>query len=423
MARDTTIGPAPWERPTSTRFAQTAARTAKASTNRHSAPTNPKALTPAEQAKANLPLTTIGDLLAEPDVVVDWLVRDRIPSASTCLLAGKPKCGKTTAARHLALAVARGETWLDGACAAGSVWYLGFEGRPQDHKSHFRRMGATPTDRIWLYVGQAKKTVVADVRLRAQQERPTLIIVDTLQRFIKASSLDDYAEVTTLFDLVLEIARSSGAALLLLHHAGKADRAGLDTILGSTAIGGSCDQVFMIVRTARVRTIQSIQRVGDDLEERVLELDERTGRVRLGPTRDAYERHLMAQNLYDALDRANTGLTQTAWFELVEGRRTVKLVALRQLLVPETGPALVTRFGKGTRNDPYRYTVVADSVSSSLVPYRTGNQNLFSSSSDSFPKESTSVSSSQVPAQDAIAGNHLSGSGNHHSTPGRRRPE
>jgi hypothetical protein len=318
MARETPIGPAPWDRPTSAGFARPAA--AKASPNGHR-PAPAASVTPHEKAKAALPLTAIGDLLAEPDEIVDWLVEARIPTASTCLLAGKPKTGKTTAARDLALAVARGETWLGRACAPGAVWYLALEGRRQDHKAHFRRMGATAADRLWVYVGRASKTIVADVRLRAQQERPTLIIVDTLQRFIKASSMDDYAEITTLFDVVLEIARTSGAALLLLHHAGKADRASLDAVLGSTAITGSVDQIFVIARTGKVRTIQSIQRVGEDLDERILDLAPVTGRVHLGQTRELHERDLMAQALYDALDRANTGLTQQEWFGLVEGRR------------------------------------------------------------------------------------------------------
>src|SRR4051794_24810254 len=104
----------------------------------------------------------MGDLLAEPDDTVDWLVERRIPMGSTCLLSSKPKVGKTAAARHLVLAVARGETWLGENCHPGVAWYLAFEGRRQDHKAHFRRMGATNADSVWVYIGQAGKNVVAD---------------------------------------------------------------------------------------------------------------------------------------------------------------------------------------------------------------------------------------------------------------------
>jgi len=61
---------------------------------------------------SRLTLTSIGDLLAEPDETVDWLVEDCIPAGGTVIVAAKPKVGKSTTARDLALAVARGEAWL-----------------------------------------------------------------------------------------------------------------------------------------------------------------------------------------------------------------------------------------------------------------------------------------------------------------------
>lgn len=363
----------------------------------------------AETAKAALPLTSIGDLIAEPDEIVDYVVEGRIPAGSVCIVAAKPKVGKSTAVRHLSVSVARGETWLDGACHAGVVWYLAFEGRRQDHKAHFRRMGVTAADSLWVYIGQAPKNIIAAVRQRAEQERPALIVIDTLQRFLKASSMDDYAEITTLFDLVLEIARTSGAALVLLHHAGKADRASLDSVLGSTAITGSVDNIFVLARTRHYRTIATIQRVGEDLEERVLVLDEVTGRVSLGPSREVAERQVMGQQLYRALDGAAGPLTQAEWFALVEGRRTSKLAAFRDLFSNDVvSGTRITRLGAGTKISPYRYTTVSENDSSSQVPRSTGNLNLSSSSSYSFSKESPKDSSSQVPAQWVLPSEPLS---------------
>ena len=50
-----------------------------------------------------LELTALSDLLAESDATVDYLVEERIACGSVALLAGKPKAGKSTAARGLAL--------------------------------------------------------------------------------------------------------------------------------------------------------------------------------------------------------------------------------------------------------------------------------------------------------------------------------
>ena len=55
---------------------------------------------------------TVGALLEEPDEPVRWTVADVMPAGGTSLLVAPPKAGKTTAARCLAVAVARGLTWL-----------------------------------------------------------------------------------------------------------------------------------------------------------------------------------------------------------------------------------------------------------------------------------------------------------------------
>jgi hypothetical protein len=147
--------------------------------------------------------------LAEPEETVDWLVEGRITAGSIAIMAAKPKVGKSTAARALALAVARGGAWLGFRCAAGMAWYQALEGRRRDIRAHFRQMGAREDDALRVFVGQAPREVIQDVRRLADQERPALIVVDTMQRFLKAQSTDDYAEMTTLLDAVIGIAQQS----------------------------------------------------------------------------------------------------------------------------------------------------------------------------------------------------------------------
>ena len=68
-----------------------------------------------------LGLVPIGELLGESDTGPAWLVDKRLPSAGLGLLAAKPKGGKSTTARVLALRVARGEPWLGFATTRGPV--------------------------------------------------------------------------------------------------------------------------------------------------------------------------------------------------------------------------------------------------------------------------------------------------------------
>ena len=284
-------------------------------------------------------------------------------------MAAKPKVGKSTAARHLALAVSRGEEWLGRNSAKGMVWYLAFEGRRRDVKAHFAQMGAHVGDDLRVWTGSAPRNVIEDLHRLATTDRPALIIIDTMQRFLRAKSTDDYAEMTQLLEIVITIAQESGATMLLLHHSGKSDRAPLDQVLGSTAITGSADTIIVLARTERYRTITTIQRVGDDLDETVLLLDDDTGRVRLGGSRAVADQESVGAQLLKVLASAGEPLTRDEWFKRVEARTMTKTAALRSL---EAGNR-ITRTGPGTRNGPYRYSV-AQADSCSLVPYKEREQ-------------------------------------------------
>jgi hypothetical protein len=299
-------------------------------------------------------LTSIGDLLAEPDDQVEWVVEDRIPAGAIILLAGRPKAGKSTLARDLAFAVATGERWLGWRTHFGATWYLGLEDKRSEIRRHFRMMGATGTEPIRIFAGQAPSEILPALHALALTERPALIIVDTAQRLIRAKDLSDYAEVTSRFEPLLWLARETGATLVLLTHASThADRTGLDAVLGSTALTGSADNVFVLQRTDKYRTLSSVQRIGPDLEPVVLVLNAQTGRVEAaGRKREADDREI-GDRMLEALRGEAEPVTEGWIGDHVEGRNADKVRVLRQLL----GMGRVERTGSGGRKDPYRYTL------------------------------------------------------------------
>jgi AAA domain len=91
---------------------------------------------------SRMELTSLGDLLQETDEELPWLEENLLPSRGFSLLAGKPKAGKSTFARCLALAVARGECFLGRATTKGPVLYLALEEKRSEVRNHFREMGA-----------------------------------------------------------------------------------------------------------------------------------------------------------------------------------------------------------------------------------------------------------------------------------------
>ena len=321
--------------------------------------------------KPKLELTSLADLLSEPDDALEWLVDDRIPGGGLVLLAGKPKAGKSTLARSLAFCVAAGEPWLGHHVVCGPVWYLALEDKRSEVRGHFRRMGATGQEPIWMLVGEAPQNCLALLEQRAKEEKPVLIIVDTLQRLIQAKDMSDYAEVTTKFSPLLKLCRETGAACVVLHHANKYGE-GLDCILGSTALSGSVDNIFIMGRGEHERTLQSIQRVGPDLDSTVVTLDEETGHMAFAGTKREAEIARAADLILEALKEETYPQAERWIRERVEAAPKSQAAALRMMLRRNW----VYRLGGGKRGDPYTYGIVSGGVKPPKPEYVSANAEL-----------------------------------------------
>jgi predicted ATP-dependent serine protease len=256
---------------------------------------------PAAQASPGLRFTRLADLLAEPEEKVSWVIEGRLPTGGLSLLAGKPKAGKSTLARCLALAVARGEPWLGFPSQQGLVLYLALEEKRTEVRLHFSAMGATADDPVEVFIAPSPQDGLAQLRQVAEERRPVLIIVDPLIKLVRVRDGNDYPEVTRALEPLLTLARQTGAHVLAVHHLGKGERAGGDAILGSTAFFAAVDTALLLKRGDRYRTLASIQRYGEDLEETVLTLDPKTRWVTAGPSRQEADEAAMGKAILEFL--------------------------------------------------------------------------------------------------------------------------
>jgi hypothetical protein len=330
----------------------------------------------ANTADEPLPLTSIADLLSEPDTSREWLVADRLLRGSVNLLAGRPKGGKSTLARALALSVARGEPWLGHPCRHGRVVYVALEDKRSEVRRHLRMMRATGKEHLRFLIGSAPRDLLA--RLAAMidaGDRMDLLIIDTAQRLLAVKDSNDYAAVTLAFEPVLSLARRHDTCIMLLHHVGKADRAGIEAVMGSTAWAASVDNILILNRRERYRLLSTVQRIGPDLDETVVLMDEASGEVRFGGSRYLADiEHVMHAMREIVTTAGAAGVRRDELLADVEARRELKLKALQRLLADPT----IERIGAGTKNDPHRYRVCGepesptpqDSDSGSQVPLR-----------------------------------------------------
>ena len=250
-------------------------------------------------------------------------------------MVAKPKVGKSTLVRALSLAVAQGEPWLGRETTQGVVFYLALEEKRSEVKAHFRDMGATGEEPVRIIFGPAPARAIAQLQEAAQKEKPALIIVDTLAKLVRAKDFNDYAEMSQVLEPLQQIARDSGAHLLLVHHArkGRITPDG-DAALGSTAITGAVDTTVFLRRTRHSRSLWTMQRYGQDLDERVFELDPTTRVPRLGQTRDQFEGGGLEEAICAVLRATPEPMTESQILDQVTGRTGTKRAAQSRRTAP-----------------------------------------------------------------------------------------
>ncbi|MDP4009217.1 MAG: AAA family ATPase [bacterium] len=338
----------------------------------------------AEAIRKRSSFTHIGDLLNEPDEEISWIVDELLPSSGFSVLAAKPKVGKSTLARQLALSVSQGEIFLGRQTTKGAVLYVALEEKRGEVRKHFKLLGAMGSEDLHVHAESAPEKAHQWLKTEIKNRKPVLVIIDTLFRFVTVRNGNDYAEVTAALSPVLALARENGVHLMVIHHAGKGGRDGGDSILGSTAIFGSVDTAIILKRTESKRTIETQQRYGANIEPTVLVFDEATQTTSLGGTKENDDIQRVADEILTFLFDQKESCTEKTIEDAVDGRTGLKRKALRDLVAKGS----VNHTGAGRRNDPYLY-------SCSLVPHIYTGREKQETKSTEDPDSSNIISCSQ----------------------------
>jgi predicted ATP-dependent serine protease len=291
--------------------------------------------------------------LAEEAEAVDFVVEGLLPAGGLSLIGAKPKVGKSTLVRVLAHAVASGTPFLGRQTTRGSVLYVSIEERRDDVRRHFAQLGNTGHPDLLVHVGPVPGNPKGSGREALRRHRmawltaeiarfqPSFVGIDTWGRFVALRDSNDYSEVTEASEALIDLAHQSGAHFAFTHHARKQDAELIDALVGSTGIVGAVDTVLLLRRHRDgARTIASNQRVGLELGETVLQLDEATGMLSVAGTLDA---HRQAEALARILTVLGTkAMREEEIRERVGMDNRVVSAALRDALRDH----LITRSGK-----------------------------------------------------------------------------
>lgn len=234
----------------------------------------------------------------------------------------------------------------------GVCIYLALEEREEDIKNDFRAMGADGSEPIYIHAAAAPAEGILALCDLVRERRPILVVIDPLFRMARIRDEKAYAETYDALGPLIDVAREAGTHVLLTHHAGKSPKAdAIDSPLGSTAIGGAVCTLLLLKRTESVRTVQTVQRIGKDLPETVLEFAIETHTLSLGAEKAEAEVQSVAAAILEYLQGVDAAKTEPEIGDAVEGKTGVKRKALRLLVEARK----IDREGVGRRGDPFRY--------------------------------------------------------------------
>ncbi len=256
---------------------------------------------------------TMAEFLALNMADPEWVVDGLFAAGSLNALVSLPDIGKTTMTSTLAICVVRGWSFVGRDVKPGPVFLGQFEEIPVRGRERLVRMGATAEDRIFPFIGPCPPDLADSLEAWIKQERPALVILDTLGKVFPDTDLNDYSQVNRAMTPYINMARAYNVAMLFTHHAKKTDTGTLGgNMLGSTALKGNADTTMEMRLKDGKRIIYSEQRYGEAMPETVLTLEPDTGRVVASGTVAQERARQIEDDVLDALIRKGTPMSQTA---------------------------------------------------------------------------------------------------------------
>ena len=303
-------------------------------------------------------IKTLDDLLATESP--PWIWEGMLRPSGLTLLAAYPKVGKTTFIAYLLRAM-----WTED-------FYMGLSINPvptlvvsEEADTLIAQravaLGYSPMWPIgWLTPepGRTWDHILAYIRKYASMYHNPLIVVDTLSRHWGIDDENDNAKVERAMNPLIEIARSTGAAILLVHHTRKSGGAGGAASRGGSAIVGAVDIILELQRYSRddktnKRKIESYSRYAETPgreDPMVIQLSEEGYIVKDDETAESGVKGSERDIRYWLLSNPGWWTIDSIAAATAIPRRTVA-DALKLLLFEET----VEQRGEGKKNKPFTY--------------------------------------------------------------------
>jgi hypothetical protein len=183
-----------------------------------------------------------------------WLVKGVLPESGLAAIYGPPSSGKSFLCFDLAIAISMGIEWFGARVNSAPVVYLWLEGA-----SGFRRRAEAwkttkqqPLPDKFRYILQPfKLSEPADVHDLAQTlPAGAVVFIDTLNKAAPLTDENSSAEMGRLIEAARALQAHTGGLVVLVHHTGKNQSAGLR---GHSSLLGALDTAIEVTRDNSIR--------------------------------------------------------------------------------------------------------------------------------------------------------------------------
>jgi hypothetical protein len=293
---------------------------------------------------------------------IEWVFEGYLPVGGLVLLAAKPKVGKTTLAYQLAVKIAKGEAFLERPTLKGPVLILALEEHPRDVRVRLKELGGN-VENLYVHTGglAPDSTNITAIARFVKEHGVKLILVDTLAMLWQ---LEDESNASALIKAVkplLDLARKTGACVLLIHHFRKSAGVDGDDIRGSGALFGAVDVAIRVYHNRTTeRSLVAVGRYADTPPELTVELKDGqytlvdAERQTAGAEQQRLIRALSAEPKSIEVLAKEAGVPLTRAYRHMRVLKSIKQVHVR---------------GEGKKGDPYLYaSVTVDALSSTPLP-------------------------------------------------------
>ena len=228
----------------------------------------------------------VNDDSPDPAMIINEGV---LPERGVLILGGQPKTGKSLVSMNIALALAKGEKWLDfDIPEPRRVLVLQAENSYYNMRRRLKQMADTTIPRGTLTISDPASLKINDYKQFSQLEhmveehQPEVLILDPLVYFHSVDE-NDNAAMGMVMEQMRTLANNNNMAIIIVHHAkkmGVSENTGGANLRGASSVFGAVDTSIILSRDVNLETdevsysLDFELRNGENPERMYLSLDQ-----------------------------------------------------------------------------------------------------------------------------------------------------